>query len=101
MFEKKIMIDDWVDELPLEMHLIVFQRALNRLCIEYTLRPEGGISVHDEIDEGDEALNEAMSEEYKRAYGHEILGILLEEGEIEVSGVAPDGEIEYAAVSDS
>lgn len=95
---EEIMIDDWVEDLPLEDHLIVFQRALQALGYEYELKPGGGVAIT-EVYADHEALEEAMQEEYKRMHAAELLTQMTQDGDIRITGINADGEFTYAATT--
>jgi hypothetical protein len=98
MPDEKIMIDDWIDELTLEDHFIVYQRACIDLGWSMELKPEGGLIIDGDTD-SDEFL-EAVENRYKLMHATEILASLAAKGEIVADHVDEDGNIFYVATEE-
>ena len=103
MTDEIMIIDDWVDGLSMEAHMIVFCRALSVLGVPYTLKDDGSNEPDfDEADLPDHALiNEAMNEQYKKMHAAELLDTLTEKGVIRPDRVDGEGNVIYVAVEES
>lgn len=96
MPDEIIMIDEWVDELPVETHLIVIQRACQKAGIWCELQPDGVLQFDEDADM--DVLEEACVEELRTLYATRLLEDMTEDGEIRPDGVHEDGTIRYVSV---
>lgn len=101
MTDEIMIIDDWVDALPEESHMIVFMRALSALGIPYTLKdddiePEFD---HDALPDHD-LVNAAMNAEYRKMYAAELTSTLVAKGAITPDRVDEQGNVIFVPVTD-
>lgn len=96
MADELMIIDDWVDTLTMDAHMIVFCRALRALDVPYTLKEDSEEPEFDHDALPDHALvNEAMNLEYRKMHAAELTARLHVLGKIKPDSVDENGEITW------
>lgn len=101
MFDDMDDIADWLEELTLGRHMIVYQRALQVCGYDYTISAGGMIDPCDPDNIDWPALNEERKVQYRTLCLSDTIAELVEDGLVRSDGVDPEtGEVIYAAVED-
>lgn len=96
--EATIEFEEWRDNLPHELHVIVINRACGDVGYERELRPEGGLTVDGDLEDEDFLI--ALHQRFLQMYVHEGLNELAVDGLIVPDSIDPEsGEILYRVVA--
>lgn len=94
----EIDISDWMDELTVRRHMIVYQRALQALGYDYKISNGGFVDPLDPESIDWDALNEERNLQYRLMCASDTYADLVEAGAIVAVGVDEDGRTKYEAV---
>jgi hypothetical protein len=91
----EIDITDWMDELPVARHMVVYQRALQAIGADYTISTAGMVDPVEPESIDWDALNEERDLHYRLMCAADTYAELIADGTIIAVGVDDDGHTRY------